>query len=1022
MADIAEFNGEEKFYWLDGDKSTEVFILCKTTDGKEFTRLDDSKQVFTATKAQFDKRSNIMDIKSLTEANYPDLVLCGDLTDASIIYTLERRLKNKELYTFVGDIVIAMNPFCRLPVYTNELIHFYNGSSARFNDQGEDKPEPHLFYTSDNALYNLWTTGQAQSIIISGESGAGKTETAKQVLHFIGDTCAAAKVNGLSFEDLILQSSPVLEALGNARTKRNDNSSRFGKYCTVYLSSDKRICGCNNIPYLLEKSRVTFQDMGERNFHVFYQLLKGKGPIIDEIRTNALLRNDANTAYCEEFNFLNKSGCIDLPTKNDVADYKETEDALRDLKLPASDIWTMVAVILFLGNAKFFKANGEESSAPDDIVSIKTALCDDSRKAAQLLGLDEKKLNTGFCCKVFQKQPLPLKRAAAENNKLTFCKFMYDRLFIWIVDAVNESMMTQVNGRQTQDFIGILDIFGFEKFLRNSLEQLCINFTNERLQYQFNSHVFAQEKKIYAAEDLDTSLMENAFVIINKLVDHNKGACTTIGGAPHEAKLDKNCILLLLNEVSKIASDDAPKQTKQFIESVFKTHTNNKPPFTGTHVNGDRKDAMSFVVDHYAGPIVYYTPGFVEKDRDTLVPDLMNMILACENPFVRRVFQKDLDELEADAKKGGAAPPKKGIALKFNEALRQLMKDLDATGSHYIRCIKSNDDKAPLKVFWPEVLRQLMYAGVQQVITIRKHGYLYKTPFEKFVNRYHACLALINLKKPLVFNSLKEESLALLAHMQFDLKKGEVLPGKTRLFYRIEQHRQAEKYLKVAEGIGKGIFLQFYKLAKWKKFYIMFTAVSKSVFNNLQGIDYECCNTAKLQGFIAKIEDAIALAGKLPKNATFPFAGKKRAIIDMFIYMQKAKIQQLIETTPPMLEKLRECLRLQSSIDEALRNPDPEAVFETVKELVKASKAMGFDEKKNPALVQMKTKIEPVIKKNKMVKDMELALSQGDEKTIKEALASSGNLGLVLKPEVVAKMKAAEEALVKIEKEKKTDR
>jgi myosin heavy subunit len=493
---------EAKYVWQPHPKK--VFAIAKVIDGSTL-ECEDGERLENSKKGQIE----IGDRESL-EKDYPDLVLCEELSNPSIVYGLEKRLKASEIHTFVGDIVIVMNPFVRLPVYTNELIQHYLGTAEAHFDRGQEVPSPHVFYTTDDAIYQLWSTQQSQSIIISGESGAGKTESAKQVLHFIGDTCGAPVEPGqLKFEDVIMQASPILEAYGNARTKRNDNSSRFGKYCNVYFDDrTRKICGCGNIPYLLEKSRVVFQDKGERNFHCFYNLLRGDTPHLAEIRRKCQLPGGGAplpvNGGIDTFQFLNQSGCIDLPTKNDVEDYLEMEQACKDLGLDDTAIWENTCAILYMGNMKFFDSKtNKEAKSPDQFVKVDAKQCAFTAHVVRIFGLNELQLINGMCCKMFQKQAMPQKLSVAKNNLLTFSKFVFDRLFTYLVTSINESMMRQSNGRVTKHSIGILDIFGFEKFDKNSLEQLCINFTNERLQFQFNTFVFAQEKKIYAEEQLD---------------------------------------------------------------------------------------------------------------------------------------------------------------------------------------------------------------------------------------------------------------------------------------------------------------------------------------------------------------------------------------------------------------------------------------------------------------------------------------------------------------------------------------
>ena len=500
--------------------------MAWTTDNTNFTSERGVKSVIEE-KVLNKKCVPIEDRARMMSNNEEDLCNCEDLTDPAMVYMLEKRLKLKQMYTFVGDIIIAMNPFTRIETaYTDEMIQKYHGTAEIFKKDASQLPIPHIFFTADNALYNTWELRKNQSIIISGESGAGKTETAKQVVHFIGDVCGGKVAGGLSIENLILQASPILEACGNAKTKRNDNSSRFGKYCSIYFDMETReICGCSNISYLLEKSRVVAQVSDERNFHVFYQFLKGTTPKITALRKKFGLSDDGAPNDCKEFLYVSESGCYDLENKSDEVDYKETEEAVDDLKIDADNMWQIIASLLFMGNAKFFDSKTGLEGTNDGAVLMDSSKCADSKKASALLGLTDEQLTHGVCCKIFptQAQPIAQKLAVAQHNRSTFCKFVYDRLFLWLIDSVNKSMLESSGGRVTERSIGILDIFGFEKFDKNGLEQLCINFTNERLQYQFNSHVFAQEKALYASEQLPLAKLTEAFERIEVLVSSNQG-------------------------------------------------------------------------------------------------------------------------------------------------------------------------------------------------------------------------------------------------------------------------------------------------------------------------------------------------------------------------------------------------------------------------------------------------------------------------------------------------------------------
>jgi len=972
-----EENPDDKWFFSFSEEKEKWVLIKKLSTGIAYVNESGADFAVKDSKALVIVDAyNALTTTPIRELN--DLASCQDLSDQAIVYSLERRLEGKLIYTYVGDIIIAMNPFVRLPIlYTEDAVQSYVGKARNFYEGGQDLPDPHVFYTTDNAMYQLSVTGKSQSIIISGESGAGKTEAAKEVLHFLGSICGGDKKPGAqSFQDLILQSQPLLEAFGNAKTKRNDNSSRFGKYCTVYLDSNSKICGSVNIPYLLEKSRVCFQDKGERNFHSFYQLTFGDTAAIRKFRISYGM-GDGSPVDANLYEYMNQSGCTRLEKKSDPNDYVETEDAATALGMDMNVAWTCLAAILQIGNMKFYTKAGAVATNQADIVHIDSKQCPATANVMRLLGWTEVQFNTGVCCKIFQGQALGLKLSSCLFNASTFAKFLYDKLFLWIVNGVNSSIMEKSGGRESPNAIGILDIFGFEKFDKNSLEQLCINFTNERLQNQFNMTIFGQEKAIYAAEQLDTKKLEASFTVIERLIGHNYAACQTIGGDEKVAiAKSPNCILNLLNEQSKVASENPEKQAKAFIESVFKAHTDGKVPYKGKIVTGDTKSEHRFIVDHYAGKIAYHVGDFVEKDRDALAPDLATMVKVSTSTILQMLFVDDLKDMAApkgDPRKSIAAAPKQGIAVKFNQQLRKLIDDLNATGSHYIRCIKSNEDKAPCKVTWPEVMRQLMYAGVQQVVSIRKFGFQYKIYYETWVNRYHGILAAHVMETKgvdslQVFSSLRGECEAVIRHMGFtDI---DVLFGINRVFYRADQHRIIEGKLRVAQSFFKAKLVRLNWLSTWRRNCFFFTAAINQLKAALDDVNLHCGSAATLQQYITKIQAAVALTFKLNMNANFPLARSKLEVIDMVVYMKRELLKDLVNRANVLMAQLHETLQIQTKIEECLAIPDPggfypgQVVYKQILDLIaEAQNNSSFDETKNTVSIPAcRARIAPLIK------------------------------------------------------------
>ena len=527
---------------------------------------------------------------TVTEKQDAELDPCGVLMDAdvenlcdldvfsegSILHHVRKRFKKAEgqgIYTFVGSILVACNPFERFQIYGPEYVEKYK-TAAQMNDA----MSPHSYAIAATSYERMRQTVKSQSTLISGESGAGKTETTKQVLQYLAAVAGSGKPGELGIAEQILQSNPVLEAFGNAKTLRNDNSSRFGKWMKIDFDvATMKIQGCSIINYLLEKSRVIAQNENERNYHAFYQLIRGA---TDEEKADFKLLD------VDEYPFLNKSGCT---TVNGVDDKKEQDDmrkAMDILQYSKEDqklCFQTLAAVLALGKIQFVQGEQEDSSACSP--ESESFVVD----AARLLGMELEGM-TGLKT-ALTKTFLQVGRGSTTEKFFTvskaietcdaFAKAIYGLMFDWLIMKVNQTLF---HG-ETKVHFGCLDIFGFETFAVNSFEQLCINFTNEKLQFHFNEVIFSEEMKLYAAEGVPADKIhfkDNKPCV--DLIEMRKPIPGLLALLDEECKLSKGTDLTYL---SKCDDKFGKKGEKPYCDYFVK-----RP-----------QDKETFKVQHFAGPV-----------------------------------------------------------------------------------------------------------------------------------------------------------------------------------------------------------------------------------------------------------------------------------------------------------------------------------------------------------------------------------------------------------------------------------
>lgn len=660
-----------------------------------------------------------------------DLMQLSYLNEPSVLYNLHYRYKQDMIYTKAGPVLVAINPFKKVPLYGNYYIEAYKSKSIE---------SPHVYAITDTAIREMIRDEVNQSIIISGESGAGKTETAKIAMQYL-----AALGGGSGIEYEILKTNPILEAFGNAKTSRNDNSSRFGKLIEIHFSETGKISGANIQTFLLEKSRVVQCAEGERAYHIFYQLCVGAPPA---------LREKLNLMSAKEYKYLRQSSCYSINGVDDAEQFRIVVEALDIVHVSKEDqesVFAMLAAVLWLGNVSFTVIDNEnhvEPVADEGLINVAKLIgCDIGELK---LALSTRKMRVGNDTIV---QNLTLSQATDTRDALA--KSIYACLFEWLVEQINKSLA--VGKRRTGRSISILDIYGFESFDRNSFEQFCINYANERLQQHFNRHLFKLEQEEYIQDGIDWAKVD---------FEDNKDCLNLFEKKPLG-------LLSLLDEESTF-----PNGTDLTFANKLKQHLNSNPCFRG------ERD-KSFTVSHYAGEVIYDTTGFLEKNRDLLHLDSIELLSSCSCHLPQIFASNMLSQSNKPVvgplyKAGGADSQKLSVATKFKGQLFQLMQRLESTTPHFIRCIKPNNFQSPGLYEQGLVLQQLRCCGVLEVVRISRSGFPTRMSHQKFARRYgFLLLESVASQDPL------SVSVAILH--QFNILPEMYQVGYTKLFFRAGQ-------------------------------------------------------------------------------------------------------------------------------------------------------------------------------------------------------------------------------------------
>ncbi|KAL3849947.1 hypothetical protein ACJIZ3_011829 [Penstemon smallii] len=662
-----------------------------------------------------------------------DMTKLSYLHEPGVLQNLASRYQLNEIYTYTGSILIAINPFQRLPhLYNGHMMQQYKG--APFGELS-----PHVFAVADVAFRAMMNEGKSNSILVSGESGAGKTETTKMLMQYLAYLGGRKGTEGRTVEQQVLESNPVLEAFGNAKTVRNNNSSRFGKFVEIQFDKHGRISGAAIRTYLLERSRVCQVSDPERNYHCFYLLCAAPQEEVEKYKLGP----------SKTFHYLNQSNCHELVGISDAHDYLATRRAMDIVGISQKEqdaIFRVVASILHLGNVEFAKGKEVDSSV----------LKDDKSKfhlqtVAELLMCDLKALEDALLKRVMVTPEEVIKRSLDPEGALVsrdgLAKTMYSRLFDWLVDKINNSIGQDPNSKC---LIGVLDIYGFESFKNNSFEQFCINFTNEKLQQHFNQHVFKMEQEEYTREEIDWSYIE--------FVD-NQDVLDLLEKKP-------GGIIALLDEACMF-----PKSThetfSQKLYQTFKAHKRFIKP---------KLSRSDFTIAHYAGEVQYQSDQFLDKNKDYVVPEHQDLLCASKCSFVAGLFPPPPEESTKSSSKSSKFS---SIGSRFKLQLQQLMETLNSTEPHYIRCVKPNNLLKPAIFENVNILQQLRCGGVLEAIRISCAGYPTRKTFYEFLNRF-------GLLAPEVMEGNNDEKVACKKILE-KMKLAGAQIGKTKVFLRAGQ-------------------------------------------------------------------------------------------------------------------------------------------------------------------------------------------------------------------------------------------
>lgn len=665
----------------------------------------------------------------------PDFILMDEVSEEAFMGNLQKRFEANKIYTYIGETIVSVNPYRELDIYNDAMVEEYR------NRELFERP-PHVFALADAAFQDMKWRQRDSCIVISGESGAGKTEASKIIMRYIAKVTAHHAQHEVErVKNLLLESNPILESFGNARTNRNDNSSRFGKYMDINFDFKADPLGGHIKTYLLEKARVITQQEGERNFHIFYHALGGLDPV-----TLGELGLEADPM---KYRYLQGGGEASTFTKHDKSAYLQAKAAMKSMKFTPEDqmaIWKIIAAILHLGNVEIAPSTDGETSLVKDTAQLEPI--------AKVLGTTTKDLATALTKRTLATRGevvvTNLNASVGAYTRDALSKAMYQRLFDWVVAKVNASVEMEDSGVE-YIVIGVLDIYGFEIFKLNSFEQFCINYCNEKLQQLFIQLVLKREQEEYEREGIEwvhIDYFNNE--IICKLVDSSPKGIFNI--------MDEECL--------RPGEDN----DERILIHMDKVHAKHDHYFSHAKGHKDLKRGEEFKIRHYAGDVTYSVVGFMDKNKDTFFQDLKRLLYSCDLPALKDMWPEGANPAGEVTKR----PVTAGTA--FKTSMIELVSYLEQKEPHYVRCIKPNGRKRAMEFEHDLSLHQVRYLGLVENVRVRRAGYAYRQRYDIFLRRYKF---LCQACWPFPQNGDKEGT-RLLVEQQHMSKL--VVFGKTKLF------------------------------------------------------------------------------------------------------------------------------------------------------------------------------------------------------------------------------------------------
>ena len=729
----------KKSYWVPDGKGGYREGLLETDDGtKAVVMCGHEKKAFKSTE--------------VGQINPPKFEKCEDmanltfLNDASVFWNLKVRYQAKLIYTYSGLFCIVVNPYKRFPIYTPTVVKMYLGKRR-------NEVPPHLWAITETAYRNMLTTGKNQSMLITGESGAGKTENTKKVISYLAMVASSGKKSAakkVSLEDQIVATNPILESYGNAKTSRNDNSSRFGKFIRIHFTTSGKLCGCDIESYLLEKSRITQQQEVERSYHIFYQLLQ---PFVTDLKSKCHLSDDIY-----DYNYVSQ-GKVTVASIDDNEELEYTDSAFDIIGFTNTEKWDCYKItssVMSFGEVHFKTKGRDDQAEPDDLSY--------PNKIADLLGVNCDEMLKSFCkpkIKVGAEWVTKGQTCAQATNAVGgIARASFDRLFKWLIIKCNETLIDVT--MKKANFTAVLDIAGFEIFEYNGFEQISINFVNEKLQQFFNHHMFVVEQEEYLAEGIDWAMVDFGMDL---------AACIIMFEKPMG-------IWAILEEESLF-----PKATDKSFEDKLKAqHLGKTPPFAKPQSKTDSN--AHFAIIHYAGIVSYNVTAWLEKNKDPVNDTVVDVLKRSSNELLVFLWREHPgqssppEEESKDKKKKKKAGGAKTVSSVYLVQLNELMTTLHGTEPHFIRCIVPNTHKQPGAVEPELIMHQLTCNGVLEGIRICMRGFPNRIMYPDFKSRYQ----ILGAEEIASSDDNKTGVYALMDKIQFSREKYRL--GHTKVFFR----------------------------------------------------------------------------------------------------------------------------------------------------------------------------------------------------------------------------------------------